>query len=760
MKKIILFLVCSVIAVPLFSQIFWTETFGTGCNQGQNANGFVSANGVWTVTNTGVNAAEANKWFVSATEAGMGSGNCGDGCLNNGGLTDRTLHIGSDDGFFPTDLGAAYNAGGVCGVLYCVETDKRAESPAINCTGQNNIQLSFHYIEFGDGTNDDGSLWYFDGAIWSQLVNLPKTMCCDGFGNPIPCTGTEQAKWTTYSIALPPSANNNPGVKIGFRWVNNDDGVGTDPSFAVDSISLSAQAGTPPTAAFSASSTNICENDCITFTDNSTGSPTSWMWYFPGGVPATFNGQNPPAVCYPNAGTYPVSLVVTNINGQDSLGINSYITVSSCIQPTADFTANNTTICSGDCVNFTDLSTNATSWKWYFPGGTPATSTQQNPTICYNTPGIYTVSLVAYNGPVQDSIAKVNYITVQSCTMPVVQFVASQTEICDSMCISFTDQSTNNPTSWQWFFPGAVPGGSNLQNPTNICYYDTGTFTVTLIATNQFGSTTLTKTNYITVKACNKPVALFDMPIICYNSCVNFKSLTLNQPDSVMWVFEGANQDTVKAFNPQSICWFDTTGCFSVKLYAWNAYGVDSIFKTICIDTLPTVDAGKDTTIFWGGLDGATLFAVGSNDSLNKATYIWSPSNLVDCYYCQKTNTNPDDSTLFIVKYTDHHGCVAYDTVWVFVKWEANIGVPNAFSPNFDGNNDVLYVRGKGIKSLQFTIYNRYGQQVFESTDQSFGWDGTHKGKEVNPGVYVYFVDAIMKDDTRRALKGNVTLIR
>jgi gliding motility-associated-like protein len=760
MKNILLLVVFALFSHSLFSQIFWTETFGTGCNQGQNANGVVTANGTWTVANTGVNAAEANQWFISATEAGMGNGNCGDGCLNNGGLTDRTLHIGSDDGVFPTDLGAAYNAGGLCGILYCIETDKRAESPVINCTGQNNIQLSFHYIEFGDGTNDDGSLWYFDGAIWSQLINLPKTTCCDGFGNSTPCTGTEQALWTTYSIALPPSANNNPSVKIGFRWVNNDDGAGTDPSFAVDSITLSAQAGTPPTAAFSASSTNICENDCITFTDNSTGSPTSWMWYFPGGVPATFNGQTPPAVCYAAAGNYTVSLVVANINGQDSLGITNYISVGTCVQPTANFTANNTTVCTGDCINFTDLSTNALSWMWYFPGGTPATSTQQNPTICYNVPGVYTVSLVAYNGPMQDSIAKVAYITVQACTMPVVQFVANQTEICDSMCISFTDQSTNNPTSWQWFFPGAVPGGSNLQNPTNICYYDTGTFTVTLIATNQFGSTTLTKTNYIKVKACNKPKALFDMPIVCYNSCVNFFSLTENQPDSVMWVFEGANQDTVKANNPQSICWLDTTGCFSVKLYAWNAYGVDSIFKTICIDTLPTVDAGKDTTIFWGGLNGATLFAQGSNDSLNKATYIWYPSNLVDCYYCQKTNTNPDDSTLFIVKYTDHHGCVAYDTVWVFVKWDSNIGVPNAFSPNLDGNNDILYVRGKGIKSLQFTIYNRYGQQVFESTDQTFGWDGTHKGKDVNPGVYVYFVDAILKDDTRRTLKGNVTLIR
>lgn len=759
MKKIFLSLVLSISFSGLYSQIFWTETFGTGCNQQQYANGFVGVNGAWSVTNTGANGAEANNFFISATEAGMGNGNCGDGCLNNGGLTNRTLHISADFTIF--DIGAAYNAGGFCPGIFCIETNKRAETPVINCTGQSNILLAFEYMEFGDGANDDASVWYFDGAIWSLLANMPKTICCDINGLPTPCTGTDQGQWGTFSITLPPSADNNPNVRIGFRWVNNDDGIGTDPSFAVDNITLAnVPGGTPPTAAFSASSTNICENDCITFTDNSTNNPTTWTWYFPGGVPATFVGQTPPPVCYATAGTYTVSLVVTNGNGQDSLGITNYITVSTCVQPTADFSANNTTICSGDCVTFTDLSTNATSWQWYFPGGTPATSTQQNPVICYNTPGTYTVSLVAKNGPMQDSIAKVAYITVQSCNLPQVFFTVNQTEICDSMCISFTDQSTNNPTSWQWFFQGGTPAASNLQNPANICYNDTGTFSVTLIATNQFGSTTLTKTEYIIVKACEKPVALFDMPIICYNSCVNFKSLTLNQPDSVMWVFEGANQDTIKDFNPQSICWFDTTGCFTVKLYAWNEFGEDSIFKVICIDTLPTVYAGKDTTIFWGGLNGATLFAQGSNDSLNKATYIWSPSNLVSCYYCQQTNTNPDDTVMFIVKYTDHHGCIAYDTVMVFVKWDPNIGVPSAFSPNGDGNNDILYVRGKGIETLLFTIYNRYGQKVFESNDQGFGWDGTHNGKEVNPGVYVYFVDAILKDQTRKALQGNVTLFR
>ena len=208
---------------------FWTEDFGFGCNQGNLASGYVSINGAWSQTLTGTNLPQANSWFVSATEAGVGTGNCGDGCISNGGLTNRTLHVGANDGFTPTDPGAAYNAGGLCPALFCVTTDKRLESPVINCIGKVNINISFNYIENGQGSNDNATLWYFDGAVWTNIYDMPKTSTC--FGG--------QGQWTYTTVTLPASANNNPNVKVGFRWVNNDDGTGSDPSFAVDDIQMS-----------------------------------------------------------------------------------------------------------------------------------------------------------------------------------------------------------------------------------------------------------------------------------------------------------------------------------------------------------------------------------------------------------------------------------------------------------------------------------------------------------------------------------------
>ncbi len=210
--------------------VFWTEDFATGCNAGFVASSYSGMNGNWTITNTGLNEVSANTFYVSAAENGAGAGNCGAGCGAN-----QTLHVGSTT---PVDPGAAYleTDAFTCSFIgICSATDKRVESPIINCTGQTGISLLFNYIEFGEGTSDNATLWYFDGAVWSQLADMPKTLCCGS----ATCNGSLQGLWTAYTIALPASANNNANVKLGFRWVNNANGIATDPSFAVDDIRLS-----------------------------------------------------------------------------------------------------------------------------------------------------------------------------------------------------------------------------------------------------------------------------------------------------------------------------------------------------------------------------------------------------------------------------------------------------------------------------------------------------------------------------------------
>lgn len=257
----------------------------------------------------------------------------------------------------------------------------------------------------------------------------------------------------------------------------------------------------PPAADFSANKTTILTNGTVVFSDLSTNTPTSWEWTFTGGTPATSTEQNP-TVTYSTAGTYEVKLKATNADGSDTKTTSDYITVTSTISsaPTAEFIASKTSINKGETISFTDLSTGlSASWYWTFTGGTPSYSDEENPTVTYNTPGTYQVTLSVYNGLGNDTETKTAYITVSDVAVaPTANFIAYTTSIEKGGSITFYDSSTGSPTSWAWTFTGGSPSTSTSQNPT-VTYSTAGSYAVTLKATNATGNDTETKTAYITV---------------------------------------------------------------------------------------------------------------------------------------------------------------------------------------------------------------------------------------------------------------------
>lgn len=270
-------------------------------------------------------------------------------------------------------------------------------------------------------------------------------------------------------------------------------------------VSFTTQNPIAPVADFSANNTTVGVGGIVAFTDLSTNVPTSWAWSFAGGTPASSTAQTP-SVQYNTAGTYAVSLIATNAGGSDTETKTNYISVIPL--PVADFTANQTVINAGQSVQFTNLSTNSTSYSWTFTGGTPSTSTAQNPSVAYNTAGTYAVTLIANNAGGSDTETKTAYITVNTVVnVPVANFTANTTSITEGGSVQFTDQSTNNPTSWAWSFAGGTPASSSAQNPS-VTYATAGTYTVSLTATNSAGSNTMTKTNYITVAAAPSVVQL------------------------------------------------------------------------------------------------------------------------------------------------------------------------------------------------------------------------------------------------------------
>ncbi len=164
------------------------------------------------------------------------------------------------------------------------------------------------------------------------------------------------------------------------------------------------------------------------------------------------------------------------------------------------FTANQTTIYEGNSVQFNNTTSgNYVSASWTFDGGSPATSTATNPTVTYNTHGTFDATLTIVNTHGCEPTAT-EQITVYEAVPPVADFSASETYITAGNSVTFTDLSTNMPTSWSWTFEGGTPSTSTEQNPT-VTYSEAGEYTVTLVATNAFGSGTETKTEYISVAA-------------------------------------------------------------------------------------------------------------------------------------------------------------------------------------------------------------------------------------------------------------------
>ena len=442
MKKLTTLFLISAFALSSTAQVFWSEDFGTGCNTGTNAGGSVTTNGTWIVTDVAPPETYANEWFISAHTRNTGVGNCAADCA---GGTNMTLHVGNTA--IPVLSLAAedgsYLTGFYCGFGYCSTTHKRVESPVINCTGKSSITLSCIYYEGGDlsasGTNGDCSIWMYDGSTWTKIDSLDKTNnSCGG--------SSIYGIWNNYSITLPASADNNPNVKLGFQWDNDDISVGSDPSAAFDDIQLSTAGSAAPVAGFSADVTTGCDSVCVTFTDTSLGA-TSRTWSFPGGSPSTSSSASQ-IVCYTTPGSYDVSLISVNGAGSDTATEGAYITVAQT--PVPNFTSNDQNICVGDCLSFTDLTTGPVQvYTWTFVGATPLNSNQQNPTfVCYQTPGDFTVTLTVENQTCTNSITFVNYISVNQATVP------SITQAGDTLI-------STPALTYQWYelSTGAIPSG-------------------------------------------------------------------------------------------------------------------------------------------------------------------------------------------------------------------------------------------------------------------------------------------------------------
>lgn len=204
---------------------------------------------------------------------------------------------------------------------------------------------------------------------------------------------------------------------------------------------------------------------------------------------------------------------------------------------------------------------------------------------------------------------------------------------------------------------------------------------------------------------------------------------------------------TITNLNSDTTYYLETTvnGCISPR---------SPITVTISPDVTVNILASS-TYLFLGESSNLTAYS-----GIPNTSYSWNPPAGLSCIFCSNPIATPNQSGWYYVTATNASGCKAIDSIYIEVDPTANIYVPNIFSPNENGNNDVYKIRGKGVDLFYLAIYNRWGQLVFESNDIDQGWDGTKNGKMLNQGVFVYKLNVTMKSGEEYKQSGNITLVR
>jgi gliding motility-associated-like protein len=529
---------------------------------------------------------------------------------------------------------------------------------------------------------------------------------------------------------------------------------------------------TPLPLAIFSSSTPSCEKRTIQFTDQSTtseGTIISWNWSFGDGQTATT--QNPQHT-YTTAGSYTVSLTVrTSLGCEQSssatvivvnaLPIVDFITPSFCLSDITASFPNQSTNADGSTTNLT--------YAWNFGDalkstpGNPNTATSRNPTHNYTDPGDYLISLEATTAEgcsvTQTKTFRVNGIN------PVADFeVVNPSNLCSKNSVSFINRSYvagfGSVTRLEWYFDyGSNPIQvlvDNNPSPDKVYTFTYPTFHAP--ATKNYSVRLVAYSGGICVSLETiKTIVLKAVPEVAFSAlssvCQEITPFLITQASELYnfsgtFRFSGTGVTSAGRFSPLTA----GVGTHQLK-YVFTAQNgcADSASRSITVFATPTVNAGRDTIILAGGTVQLQAQAAGTG-----LDYQWTPITYLSDPQIANPIASPNDDILYTLTVSSNQGCLAADNV--FIKVLQLPEIPNAFTPNADGYNDVWNIRYlQSYTNATVEIFNRYGQQVYYSVGYANPWDGRFKNEELPMGTYYYIINP---GNGRKAMTGAVTLIK
>ena len=474
-------------------------------------------------------------------------------------------------------------------------------------------------------------------------------------------------------------------------------------------------------------------------TSRTTGGSTPYGYYWSNGQ-VTANASNL------SAGSY--TLTVTDAN---SCTATASVTLT---EPTQlKVTASGPqSVCSGAAAPLVANATGGTppyAYNWTPAGGTSAT-TVVNPIF----PTTYTITVTDANG------CTAIYTVPISVNTPLSLTVSGQTSVCPGSNITLVAHATGGDGNYNFVW---LPGNQTTQT---VSFNPTKDTVITIELTDGCGSTM--QTIVIPVSVNPTPLISFSADITsgCKPLCIQFSDLTTNLNRSgIQRVWSFGNGDTLSGNNP-FYC-FNDTGTYSVSLTETSDSGCSGTLSMINMIRVyaPPVAGFNYAPNPINILNPQVQFTDESSSKYPLLQWYWRFEQGSDSISTEQNplhtygDTGTYCATLVVV---DEHGCMDSITNCLVVNPLFTFYIPDAFSPNGDGINDVFMPRGSYVKSYEMYIYDRWGQQLFHSTDINNGWNGTTKGGSTTcqEDTYVYLIKLTDSQGNDHSYTGNITIIK
>ena len=564
------------------------------------------------------------------------------------------------------------------------------------------------------------------GATPTINITPSSTTICLGASTSLSVSGGGPFTWTASSGLNPSSAANvtvTPNTTTTYTVLS---GTGACTTTAIATVSIS------PTLSINITPANtiICSGANTTLSSSGTG-PFVWS-----------TGATTSSITV----TPTTTTSYTVLSGTGACTAQAVASVSVTPSLTVSITPSVSTICNGQTSTLVCNGFGPYAWT-ASTGANPAS----NDTVLVNPTTTTTYTVLTGTGACTAQAAA----TVS--VLPVINpnIIASSPTVCLTKTVSLSVASGAGLTyTWQ---PTTAITGAN--NTSSIVATPPNTTTVIYTVTVSNGVCSQSDTIKVLVKTPPNITnfTTLNNDTICTGGCVTFSATaTGSQPIFYQWFYESGIGTSSVGIAPEAC--YPSAGSFSVVATASNTCGFDTLVKTNFVNVfdLPVLIVDGDTTINIG--ETATVYASGG------VSYNWSPNvngNTIKCVTCSNTVVQPTLTTQYIVVASNSPYCKVQDTVTVIV--DINCGdffIPNVFSPNDDGLNDVINVHGRCISTFNLQIFNRWGEKVFETTTLENSWDGTFRGKKMDTGVFVYKTDGVSIDGQSFKMKGNITLIR